>query len=122
MMDAGRNAFRHCPDRGGLSASFVRTGPTVMDSTMTRSLILAAFAAFLGVATTGTATFANSVPGDAMAIPMCEVLELAHESSCAELDGLDINVASFATESDDVTGSIAPAGDTEASTSEPVLQ
>ncbi len=89
---------------------------------MTRSLILAAFAAFLGVATTGTATFANSVPGDAMAIPMCEVLELAHESSCAELEGLDTIFASLATDSGDVTGSIAPAGDTEASTAEPVLQ
>jgi hypothetical protein len=85
---------------------------------MTRSLILAAFAAFLGVASMGTATFAQSVPGDAMQIPMCEVLELAHESTCTELDGLQIaTAASF-----DVTGSITPADETDEQASEPTLQ
>jgi hypothetical protein len=72
---------------------------------MKNNLILAAVA-FLAIAATGAAS-AKTHALSAEDLQVCLLLELAHESSCAEYEAKLVDqYAATATPSDDVTGSI----------------
>jgi hypothetical protein len=79
---------------------------------MKRTIILAAFAATASIALVGGAGAASSFQLSTEEFKTCLVLELAHETTCAEYEAKlmrEYAAAQASTNDDDVTGGIARA-------------